>query len=180
MPIEPRVRISDDDRDRTVQRLQRAFAAGLITREEMDDRLELAFTARSHGDLAPAVADLPDEPVDEVVELNSTSGRVKRAGDWLVPRRLRIISGYGGANLDLSQTVIDHPEIEIDLQLAYGSATIILPSGATANADAVVTNWGNTTCKVPGRPTPGKLHVRVTGQLGYGHVKIRYARKPFN
>ncbi|MEO3860293.1 DUF1707 domain-containing protein [Acrocarpospora sp. B8E8] len=180
MPIEPQVRVSDDDRDRTVQRLQQAFAAGLITREEMDDRLELAFTARSHGDLVPVVADLPGEPVDEVVELNSTGGRVKRAGDWLVPRRLRITSEYGGAHLDLSQAAIEHSVIEIELQLAYGSATIILPPGATANADAVVTKWGSTTCKVPGRPSPGKPHVRVTGELGYGHVKIRYARKRFS
>lgn len=171
------VRVSDGDRDRVVQRIQRAFTEGRLTSEELDERLERALTATSDGDLMPAVAGLPDDRIEDVVQLKSTSGRIRRAGEWSVPRVLRIESKYGGVVLDLSQAVVDYPEIEIELRLQYGSATIVLPSGATANADGARTEWGAVVCKVPGRARPGRLHVRVTGELIYGRLRIRYAGK---
>ncbi|GAA1281460.1 hypothetical protein Psi02_37260 [Planotetraspora silvatica] len=176
---EPRVRVSDGDRDKVVQRLQLAFAEGRLTSEEMDERLELALTSTSHGDLMPAVAGLRDDLVDDVVELKSTGGSVRRAGEWRVPRLLRVASTHGGVRLDLSEGVIDHPEIQIELHVTYGSATIILPRGATAEADEAFAEWGTVTCKVPGRRRPGKLHVRITGELAYGSLKIRHRRTWF-
>ncbi|GAA3003519.1 DUF1707 domain-containing protein [Streptosporangium longisporum] len=169
-------RLSDEDRDRIVQRLQHAFAEGRLSPEELDERLERALTAISGGDLMPVTAGLPDPVVEDVVQLRSTGGRIKRTGEWRVPRRLRVESEYGGVVLDLSQAVVDHPRIEIDLRLAYGSATIVLPPGATADVDGVATEWGGVTCKVPARAHPGRPHVQVTGELAYGSVRVRYPR----
>lgn len=169
-------RLHDVDRDPVVARVQRAFADGRLGFAEMEERLEQALTAVTQADLARAVADLP-EPPDEVVRLKSTSGRVRRTGDWQVPRVLRIESEYGGVVLDLSRTVIEHAEIEIDLQLEYGSATIVLPPGATANVDGTRTEWGSVICRTAGRPRPGRLHVQITGKLGYGRLKVRPARR---
>ncbi|WP_250904769.1 DUF1707 domain-containing protein [Nonomuraea sp. NEAU-A123] len=172
----PLARLHDVDRDPIVARVQRAFADGRLGFAEMEERLETALTAVTQADLARAVADLP-EPPDEVVRLKSTNGRVRRTGDWQVPRVLRVESEYGGVLLDLSRAFIAHSEIEIDLQLAYGSATIVLPPGATANVDGVRTEWGSVICKTAGRPRPGTLHVQVTGKLGYGRVRVRPARR---
>src|SRR5689334_19269294 len=36
-----------------------------------------------------------------------------------------------------------------DGRLGYGSATIVLPRGASANADGVRTEWGRVTCEAP-------------------------------
>ncbi|MEV1178843.1 DUF1707 domain-containing protein, partial [Nonomuraea sp. NPDC049784] len=152
--MEPQVRVVDGDRDRTVRRLQEAFADGRLTAAEMEERLEQALAAASHAELTSAIADLPELP-DELVELRSTGGRILRAGDWQVPRRLSIESEYGKVRLDLSRAVVDHPEIEIDLRLEYGSATIVLPPGATANTDGVRTEWGGVTCEAAGRARPG-------------------------
>lgn len=171
----PQVRLSNDDRDQAVQRLQHAFATGVLTTEELEERIGHALTARSHGELAPAVADLPADPLGGVIHLKS-GGRVKRVGAWRVPRVLRIESAYGGVHLDLSKAVIDYPVIEIDLQLPYGSATIIVPSGATVDADGVAMEWGSAALKVPARKGPESLRIRVTGRLTYGRLKIRYAR----
>ncbi|MET7328194.1 DUF1707 domain-containing protein [Nonomuraea sp. NPDC005650] len=174
--MELRTRVSDGDRDLVVLRLQQAFADGRLGSAEMEARLELALTAASHGDLLQVTADLPELP-DETVELRSAGGRIRRVGDWQVPRRLRIASEYGSVWLDLSRTVIGHPEIEIDLRLDCGSATIVLPRGATANADAVRVEWGSVACRVPGRPRPGAPHLRVTGLLPYGRLRIRGPRQ---
>lgn len=166
------LRVSDNDRDRAVQRLQQAFADGRLDSGEMEARLERALTATSRGELQAAVAGLPDD----VVRLGSKSGRVLRVGDWRVPRALRIESVYGRVRLDLSRAVIEYPEIDIELQLTYGSAGIVLPPGATADVDEVVTEWGGVTCEVPGRAHPGSLHVRVTGKLTYGRLRVRNPR----
>jgi hypothetical protein len=165
------IRVSDTERETAVQRLQQAFADGRLTSGEMEARLELALTATSRGDLKPAFAGL----TEEAIRLTTTGARIERSGEWRVPRVLRIDSEYGGVRLDLSQAVIDHPEIDIELRLAYGSATIILPPGASANADGARTEWGRVTCTASQRPRPGRPHIRVTGELAYGRLKIKQA-----
>jgi hypothetical protein len=50
---------SDADRDEIAERLRAATADGRLTAEELEERLERAFTARTEAELAPLVADLP-------------------------------------------------------------------------------------------------------------------------
>jgi Domain of unknown function (DUF1707) len=54
------VRIGDVERDRAVAALGDHFAAGRLTREEFDERIEQAMQARFDRDLRPLFADLPD------------------------------------------------------------------------------------------------------------------------
>ncbi len=50
---------SDADRDRAAERLRAAAAEGRLTSEELEERLETAFSARTDTELEPLVADLP-------------------------------------------------------------------------------------------------------------------------
>jgi hypothetical protein len=60
------VRIGDAERDRALAALGDHFAAGRLSREEFDERVEAAMQARFDRDLAPLFADLPvPEPVPE-------------------------------------------------------------------------------------------------------------------
>lgn len=165
--------VSRLDQERAVELIQHAYADGRLDPAELEQRLELALTATSFTELRPAVADLREE---QVVRLGSVGGNVVRTGDWLVPRRLSVDSEYGKARLDLSRAHIPYAWIDIELRLAYGSATIVLPAGASANADGVRTEWGRVVCKAAGRPGSGRLHVNVTGELPYGRLTIRNAR----
>lgn len=54
------VRIGDAERDAAVSALGDHFAEGRLTREEFDERVEAAITARVGTDLAPLFADLPE------------------------------------------------------------------------------------------------------------------------
>ncbi|TDD24377.1 DUF1707 domain-containing protein [Nonomuraea diastatica] len=174
------MRVSDEDRERTTQQLQRAFTEGRLTQMELEDRLEIALSAKTYGDLLSLIDDLPAEQprVGDVVELESKSGNLKRSGDWAVPRRLRVSSKYGSVDLDLSQAVITHPVVDVEFDLTYGYAKIILPEGAVANVDAFQSAWGNTsTGGVPSRPRPGALYVVVSGRAKYGGLTVRYPRK---
>jgi uncharacterized protein DUF1707 len=53
------LRASDADRDRIADRLRHATAEGRLLAEELEERLERTFTARTYGELDAVVADLP-------------------------------------------------------------------------------------------------------------------------
>jgi Domain of unknown function (DUF1707) len=53
------LRIGDTERDAAVRALGEHFAAGRLTKEEYDERSDLALRARTDSDLRPLFADLP-------------------------------------------------------------------------------------------------------------------------
>lgn len=54
-----RIRVLDQDRERATARLCGSFAEGRLTREELDERITAALSARTVGDLRRVTADLP-------------------------------------------------------------------------------------------------------------------------
>jgi hypothetical protein len=51
------------DRERAVGVLRAAFTEGRLTQDELDDRVEKAYAARTYGDLWTLIADLPAGPL---------------------------------------------------------------------------------------------------------------------
>src|SRR6266702_8339930 len=95
------LRASHEDRDRVIEMLRVAAGDGRLTAEELDERVEIAFSARTYGELAKLTSDLPagrqaiaplhsSQPVapKDVVRLECRSGNVRRVGRWVVPRRI--------------------------------------------------------------------------------------------
>jgi hypothetical protein len=72
------LRASDADRERVAERLRTAAGEGRLTAEELEQRLERAFSARTEADLAPLVTDLP--PAVASPEPAAPRGRVRRRG----------------------------------------------------------------------------------------------------
>src|SRR5437763_4850933 len=59
MASDPRIRASDADRDRTAALLREHHAAGRLTAEEFNERLDKTFAAKTLGDLDELLSDLP-------------------------------------------------------------------------------------------------------------------------
>jgi hypothetical protein len=53
---------SDADRDRAAERLRAAAGEGRLTADELEERLERAFGARTQAELEPLTGDLPAPP----------------------------------------------------------------------------------------------------------------------
>jgi hypothetical protein len=53
------LRASDADRDRVAERLRAAAGEGRLSADELEERLEQAFAARTEAELAPLTVDLP-------------------------------------------------------------------------------------------------------------------------
>jgi uncharacterized protein DUF1707 len=56
------LRVSDQQRERAAQELREHFASGRITEEELDERVQAAYQARTEQELAGLLADLPKLP----------------------------------------------------------------------------------------------------------------------
>src|SRR5215472_12490084 len=95
LPAPDQLRASHEDRDRVVELLRVAAGDGRLSAEELDERLEVALTARTYGQLAALVKDLPVGPglvaagpapePQELVRIDCGSSVVTRDGGWVVP-----------------------------------------------------------------------------------------------
>ena len=59
----PELRASDAERDRAAESLREHFAAGRLTEEELDERVQSVYRARTVTELASLLDDLPRLPV---------------------------------------------------------------------------------------------------------------------
>jgi hypothetical protein len=82
MPSDPKIRASDADRDRTAALLREHLAAGRLTPEEFHERLDLAYAAKTLGQLDELMADLPGI---DLYELPEAKLRRARSGDAPLP-----------------------------------------------------------------------------------------------
>ncbi len=184
------LRASHEDRDATIELLRVAAGDGRLTAEELDERLELAFNARTYGELATLTADLPGTrpaspalpvpPVQpkEVARIDCRSGHAAREGRWVVPKRLEIAVTSGHVRLDLTDAVITHPVLNIDAEIRSGHLRIITRPGISVDADDVQVRSGHVKVRAPwGSDVPVVLHVSVSGKVGSGHLSARPRRR---
>jgi Domain of unknown function (DUF1707) len=178
------LRASHDDRDRVVELLRVSAGDGRLTAEELDERLEQAMTARTYGELARLVADLPAvgsalSPAatlraKDVVRIDTRSGHVKRVDRWVVPQRMEVKVTSGHVLLDFTQAVITQPTLKLDVEVRSGHIRMLTRPGIVVDADEVAVRSGHVRVKAPwGSEVPVQLHVEVTGKVGSGHLVAR-------
>ncbi len=61
-PERPEMRIGDAEREHTAGLLGQHFTMGRLTMNELQDRLDAVYTARTRADATDLLADLPAEP----------------------------------------------------------------------------------------------------------------------
>jgi hypothetical protein len=187
-----RLRISNAEREQVLQHLQDALAQGMITPDELAERAEQAFNAKTRGEVEPLTADLPNAalafsdagvpaPVaaNDVLQLGATFGSVTRKGYWVVPRKLRVRSRLGSTELDFTEAQIDHPVVDVEIDVKGGSVEIRLPEGASASMDDVDVMAGSVEDHRRNLNSVGTPHFHITGSLSWGSVEIRGPRRNF-
>jgi hypothetical protein len=178
------LRASHDDRDRVVELLRVSAGDGRLTAEELDERLEQAMNARTYGELARLVADLPAEGpaaspataprVKDVVRIDTRSGHVKRVDRWVVPQRMEVKVTSGHVLLDFTQAVITQPTLKLDVDVHSGHVKLLTRPGIMVDADDVAIRSGHVRVKAPwSSEAPVQLHIEVTGKVGSGHLIAR-------
>ena len=80
------LRIGDADRESALAHLGEHYALGRLSKDELDERSDAVWSARTRGDLAPVFADLPPpHPWDRPAKPTPASGRDRRRPFPVVP-----------------------------------------------------------------------------------------------
>ncbi|WP_030908452.1 DUF1707 SHOCT-like domain-containing protein [Streptomyces sp. NRRL F-5126] len=149
----PDTRASDAEREQVAERLREAMAEGRLDMEEFDERLGLAYRARTQGDLVPLVRDLPLPAAakaagvaastahgvdgawaDRVGRGPATStgafgfmGGFGRKGNWTVGRRFLAVVFMGGGEIDLREARFEEPVTIIRCFAMMGGVQVTAP-----------------------------------------------------
>jgi hypothetical protein len=187
-------RASDAEREAVVARLRDAAGEGRLTVEELAERIDAAYAARTRAELEPLTADLPapqersgftpavapaagpPAPARAASPLVfGILGGGDRTGRWRVPSRMTVINVMGGADLDLREAVLETPEVEITVWSVMGGSTITVPEGVHVELDGFALMGGNDLRLDPthaGAP-PGAPVVRVRAWSLMGGTDVR-------
>jgi len=180
------LRASHEDRDRVVELLRMAAGDGRLTAEELDQRLEVALTAQTYGELTALTRDLPAGPglaataePKDLVRIESHSGSARRDGRWVVPRRMEIRVTSGSVRLDFTEAVITQPVLRIDAEVTSGSLTLITKPGIVVDTDDVSIRYGTVKVRPPEGPGgPALLSIQLSGKVGSGTISAGPAHPP--
>ena len=170
------LRVSDGDRHKVAEILREAAGEGRIDFEELDERLEATYAAKTYADLVPITVDLPahepgSPPVAQRHVLPATTthssswavmGECKRQGAWLVPADHTAFTMMGSITLDLRTATFAERDITITANAIMGEVSIIVDAG--------------THVVVSGVPIMGEFHQardKVAPQLGPDSPVVR-------
>ena len=182
------IRVSDAERDATVERLSAATGDGRLTLEEFSQRMELATAAKTRADLEPLTADLPaDTPPAAPAVAGGASGSpswhispiggFRVDGPWRMDRHVIVGALVGGAKMDLSQAQLAAPEVMLTKVSLVGGARIWVPPGVRVELTGF-SLIGGTRIEAGPEPGPGAptIRIRAFGIVGGTRV-LRSSRR---
>jgi hypothetical protein len=184
------LRASHEDRDRIVEVLRVAAGDGRLTADELDERLETALTARTFGELAALIRDLPATPDSlpgasapapkDLARIECQSSTATRNGRWLVPRRLEVRLTSGSVTLDFTEAVISQPSLLIDADMRSSRLKLVTKPGVVVETDEVTTRSSSVKVRAPRGPqVPVILRIQVSGDLSSSAITARQTRRSF-
>jgi len=185
------MRVSDSDREQAADVLREAAGHGRISMDELDERLELAYAAKTYADLATVTRDLP-RPVQAPGPVQpAMAGRIggtprskfsvailsgaRRKGRWVVPRNYVGVAVMGGIELDLREAQFSEPEVTIHAYTLMGGIEITVPEDVDVDVSGFAF-MGGFDHNASGPGVPGAPRVRILGFALMGGVDVR--RKP--
>jgi len=182
----PDLRASDADREQVADVLRHAAGKGRLTVEELDERIDRAFAARTQGELAELTADLPGAtraaagatlPVRPGEGgrrwVISILGGHDRRGHWRIGEHLTNINIMGGSDLDLNDAELSARETTIRVISIMGGGNVRVPEGLDVRVSEFALMGGNDVALGAERPAPGGpvLHLKLFSLMGGTDVK---------
>lgn len=148
-----RLRVSDADRHRVGELLREAAGEGRLDIEELEERLEAAYAAKTYGDLAPLTADLPvaqrpgvqpqlppPAPSGPLTRYNTSiaiMGGTDRTGMWEVGPSHTAVAIMGGVKIDLRSARFTSPETVINAFAFWAGIDIYVNAGTRVVVEGI-------------------------------------------
>ena len=192
------LRISDEDRHGVAEVLRHAAGEGRIDFDELDERLEAAYSAKTYADLVPITADLPThptaqpnlasavrtpsslEPASSYTSSVAVMSETKRQGVWLVPEQHTAFSMMGSVRLDLREAQFASRDVTINASAIMGDVTIVVNAHTHVIVDGIgmMGDFSESRPKVAAELTPDSQVVRVKGFALMAGVSVQRRAMP--
>lgn len=188
------VRVSDAEREAAATELREHCGDGRLTLDELSERLETTFAARTREELGRALVDLPRTPVpagparELVGSAQVTPSTVRRRsvgwtismmscgshrGRWRPKGVTNVVALMGTCELDLCQAEIDGPEVVINAVSVMGHIDVVVPEGIEVELTGINIMGCKELLVRPVPPIPGAPTIRVRGFILMGDVMVR-------
>lgn len=183
---EGQLRVSDRERDDTIDVLSEAATDGRLTLDEYSERAGKALEARTRDDLRVLVRDLgtgmavrEPRPVALPPDSDTTDrvlaifGSESRRGRWPVPARLESKAIFGEIKIELQDATLHSRVTVIDARAVFGSVVILVPEGVEVQMTGSAI-FGNRDCQITQAAPPGAPVVQVRSRAIFGEVLVRH------
>lgn len=187
-------RASDQDRERVAEVLRDAAGDGRIGMDELQERLEALYAAKTYAELEPITADLPPTgAVSRPVAAPATSSpdrfggepsggtavavlsSFERRGAWVVPSQFSAMTVLGSGEIDLREARFAERTVTIHAVSVLGSIEIFVPDDADVRVNGIGC-LGEFTDEATGTGQPGGPTIIVSGMACLGMVVV--VRRP--
>jgi hypothetical protein len=148
-----RLRVSDADRHRVGELLREAAGEGRLDIEELEERLEAAYAAKTYGDLVPLTADLPvslpkgadlptppptpSGPLTRYQTSIAIMGSTDRTGLWEVGPSHTAVAIMGGVTIDLRSARFSSRETVINAFAFWAGVDIYVNAGTRVVVEGI-------------------------------------------
>jgi hypothetical protein len=183
------MRVSDADRDQAAEVLREAAGQGRLTLDELDQRLDQAYAAKTYADLDTVTRDLPAVGTaapaaiggQHDARIGGTPGskisiavmsEARRSGQWVVPSTYVAFAFMGGVVLDLRQARFSEREVTIQAYAWMGGVNIIVPEDIEVDVSGIAF-MGGFDHRASGPGAPGAPRVKILGFAFMGGVDVR-------
>lgn len=170
------LRASDEERERIAGELGQARVEGRITLDELSDRLDRVYAARTRAELEPVMRDLPvagaptRRPTRWIV---SVLGGSSQTGRWRIERKTRAIAVLGGCDLDLRRAEVEGAEAAITCFSFMGGINITVPEGVDVELSGFSLIGGRNLELTDAPRKPGTPLIRVRAFAFLGGVNVQ-------
>ena len=184
----PELRIGDAERRACDERLKRAIGAGLLTLPEYEERVGAVWSARTAGDLAVLVRDLPAQDPWSNPPLPAAARPARRRK--VVALALAGLVGFGvlaavdgspaatsqrkSGNIGNRIIVATEANPRVVVPPGIGNVTVVVPDGYRADVQGITGLVGNVVCEEAcARQTANVVQIVATSRTGNIVVQTR-------
>jgi hypothetical protein len=193
------MRISDEDRHKVAEVLRNAAGEGRIDLDELEERLEATFHAKTYGELVPITVDLPvagqpfplpspaaprrmpslGPPVRYGSSL-AVMSETKRTGSWLVEDGTSAFALMGSVLLDMREAQFGAREVTVMASAVMGDVTVLVNAATRVVVEGVgvMGEYTERRSRVPADADPHAPVLRLRGIALMGSVSVQRKGPP--
>jgi len=176
------LRASDQERELAVARLRDASAEGRLTLDELMERSETAYAARTHGDLVKVTADLPQQPPTRPARAGRTRfvvaifAPVRRRNRWKLGRRTYVFSLFAPTFFELGDASLEEDEATITVLSIFAPVNVTAPPQVDLETNVLAIFAPIQERGESAAPSPHAPRIRINGLALFAPVFVKFWR----